>query len=89
MKINFKELHLASAWHEKEILESRKCGCFYCLSIFSPNKIEEWIEESKDSKRGLGKTAMCPNCGIDSVLPDSINQKITIELLKTMKEQYF
>jgi hypothetical protein len=54
-----------------------------------PSDIEEWIEEPSDCPRGLGKTALCPNCGIDAVLPDTIELSLTPELLKAMHEKYF
>lgn len=31
-----------------------RCGCFYCLAIFDPQEIEEWIEDEG------GDTALCP-----------------------------
>jgi hypothetical protein len=30
---------------QKEILRSEKCGCFYCLEIFSPDEITDWHGE--------------------------------------------
>ncbi len=89
MKIDYNKIHSKCGWHEKAILESKVCGCFYCLSIFPPNKITEWIEEDKDCPRGVGKTAVCPNCDIDSVLPDDIGHKITLDLLEKMQEEFF
>jgi hypothetical protein len=38
------------------------CGCFYCLKIFNPNEITEWINDKSEI------TATCPHCGIDSVI---------------------
>jgi len=35
-------------------------GCFYCESTFHPSEIAEWTDQ--------GLTAVCPCCGIDSVL---------------------
>ena len=62
--------------------KSRLCGCFYCLSTFTSDEITEWITDS------LG-TACCPNCGIDSVLPDSEEYPITEEFLSEMKRVWF
>lgn len=31
-----------------------RCGCFYCLAIFDPQEIGEWIEDEG------GDTALCP-----------------------------
>ena len=61
---------------------SKLCGCFYCLSTFSPDEITDFIPDS------LG-TARCPNCGIDSVLPDSEEYPLTKEFLSEMKRVWF
>lgn len=39
------------------------CGCFYCISIFSPQ--ERIIDDNSCDKYG---TAICPHCDTDSVL---------------------
>ena len=88
MNINFNKLHSECGWHEKEILKSKLCGCFNCLSIFKPIEITEWIEEPEDCPRGPGKTALCPKCDIDTVLPDTIEYELTEELLKEMQKKY-
>lgn len=54
--------HKSSSSHKIEILTTELCGCFYCGQTFLPTEIKEWIEEK------IGETAICPKCGIDSVL---------------------
>ena len=63
------------------------CGCFYCLKIFSPSEIEEWITANNDCDR-FG-TAICPFCEIDSVIGESSGFPITKEFLNAMKKYYF
>jgi hypothetical protein len=89
MEIDLNKIHSKSGWHEKDILNSKICGCFYCLNIFSPNEIQDWVEEPEDCPRGSGKTALCPNCGIDAVLPDNIEHEITKELLEDLHKEFF
>ncbi|WP_321992642.1 cytoplasmic protein [Marispirochaeta aestuarii] len=84
MEIDYKEIHKKSSSHEQDIKNSKICGCFYCLNIFSPEEIDEWWDEKSGSK-----TATCPKCGIDAILPDSIGHEITEELLEEMKKKYF
>lgn len=55
--------------------ENTKCGCFYCLKIFEPKEIEEYIEDDNELDR-YG-TAICPYCGIDSVISESSGYPIT------------
>lgn len=88
MKINLAKIHSKCGWHEKEILRSKICGCFNCLNMFPPTDITEWIEELKDCPRGSGKTAVCPICDIDTVLPDTIETRLTVELLRAMQNEY-
>lgn len=68
--------------HHRAILEqSEKCGCFYCLAIFAPAEIEDWIDG--------GDTAQCPRCGIDAVIGDDCGVPITPEFLEKMKTHWF
>lgn len=74
--------HEFSSNHKEQILKDEKCGCFFCLRIFNPNEIVDWIEDEKG-------TAICPYCDIDSVIGESSGYPITKEFLKKMKEYYF
>jgi NAD-dependent SIR2 family protein deacetylase len=78
MKYLIDILHDFSSNHIS-LLKNNKCKCFYCLKSFHSNEIEEWIDKEE--------TALCPYCGIDSVLPESIN--ITEEILKEMNKYWF
>ena len=71
--------------HREEVIRSETCGCFYCLSIFQPNEIKEWIDRGE----GIGQTAMCPKCGIDSVIGSSSSFPITKEFLEKMHSYWF
>ena len=68
--------------HKNELLKDKICGCFYCLEIFSPTVIEMWLNE------GDG-TAICPYCGIDSIIGESSNYEITKEFLDEMNKYWF
>lgn len=74
--------HEFSSNHKEQILKDEKCGCFFCLRIFNPNEIVDWIEDEKG-------TAICPYCDIDSVIGESSGYPITKEFLKKMKEYWF
>lgn len=63
-----------------EILASKVCGCFYCLGMFSPDEIDWWLNDG---------TAMCPKCGIDSVIGSASGLPITSEFLTKMKVHWF
>ena len=53
-----------SSFNRKSLQEDLICGCFYCLEIFNPKELEEWEGKKED-------TAICPRCGIDSVIGKS------------------
>ena len=64
-KDEYQLAHKYSESNEKDVRNSKKCGCFFCFKTFSPEEITEWLSDKN------GRTALCPYCGIDSVLPDS------------------
>lgn len=80
--IDYIKAHEFSAGHRKLLLQDRKCGCFYCLKIFAPKEISSWIED-------VGGTAICPYCGIDSVIGEHSGYPITREFLEQMRQYWF
>ena len=68
--------------NEDLLSESSVCGCFYCLKIFEPREIKFWIKDRD------GRTATCPYCSIDSVLPGN-RVDLSEEFLKQMHERWF
>jgi hypothetical protein len=64
-----------------ELERSEICGCFYCMTIFPPEKIVEWIDD--------GQSAMCSNCPVDSVIGSASGYPITKEFLERMHAHWF
>ena len=81
-----REAHAHSSNHRVEIAQSTLCGCFYCGSRFSPAEIVEWVHEDPD---GRGQTALCPKCGIDSVISDKSGFDPSPAFLARMKAYWF
>lgn len=82
--------HIAAAHqhcirHQAAILASGRCGCFYCLATFPPTAIRTWVPEH----RPRGRTALCPHCGIDSVIGSASGYPITAEFLSQMQQHWF
>ena len=73
--------HQFSKNNKDTLLKDKVCGCFYCLKIFEPSEIQGWVDENK--------TAICPYCGIDSIISESSGLSITEEFLKEMNEYWF
>jgi hypothetical protein len=84
-------VHQRSLNHREAVLASRQCGCFYCLALFGPDEIGEWIPEPGPDRSLIpGATGLCPSCGIDAVLPDSIpGAPLTRALLAEMNAHWF
>ena len=85
-KPNHISAHPHSSSHRNELLASDVCGCFYCLEIYSPAEITEWVDEDDE---GIGRTALCAKCGIDSVIGSSSGYPMTNEFLKQMQDYWF
>ena len=41
------------------------CSCYNCVRTFSPSEIMDWTDQ--------GRTAICPLCGLDAVLPGQVD----------------
>ena len=75
-----KMLHARSMNNRGALLDSRERGCFFCIKLFTPDKITEWVNE---------ETARCPFCNVDSVIPESHDYELDEILLLAMKEYWF
>ena len=73
--------HTGSDHHRDELRRSAECGCFYCLGIYPPDLIDEWVDD--------GQTALCPECGIDSVIGSASGYPIETDFLQRMREHWF
>ena len=69
--------------NETIISKSKQCGCYYCKTVFDSITIEEWTDEDLEER-----TALCPNCGVDAVIPDSF-PIINKDFLKALHEVAF
>ncbi len=67
--------------NKNELKNSKKCGCFYCLKVFSPQIITHFIDS--------GNTALCPFCEIDAVIGDASGYSVTKSFLQTMHDYWF
>ena len=77
--------HRSSSGHRAEVLGSELCGCFYCRQTFRPTEIEDWVDEVYD----VGTTALCPRCGVDSVIGSGSGVALTPEFLREMHNYWF
>lgn len=80
--VDVDRIHVLSFENEHAVLKSKMCGCFYCMKVFDSNMITEWVDDQN------ARTALCPYCGVDAVLPDS-TVILSDELLTRMYEKWF
>lgn len=73
--------HKASSNHRHILRDSKLCGCFYCLDIFDYKNIQDWCDDDN--------TALCPSCGIDSVIGSASGYLVSKEFLAKMHEYWF
>jgi hypothetical protein len=76
-----RDAHVHSSKHRAEISSSIICGCFYCEKTFQAREIVDWTDD--------GQTALCPKCGIDSVIGSASGFPVTQEFLHQMCEHWF
>lgn len=81
-----RDAHKHSSNHREEVLNSGRCGCFHCCATFSPQSISEWTDEADD---GQGQTALCPKCGIDSVIGENAGFDLSAAFLQKMRSFWF
>ena len=90
------DAHAFSSRHSDSLKKDKQCGCFYCITVFSPKEITEWLtEKNLTAKKQDGwvaydqKTALCPFCGVDAIIGESSGYPITKEFLKEMHNYWF
>jgi len=86
MKEEIIAAHKFSSNHKEQLTKDEKCGCFYCLKIFDTREITEWRYCINGDPGG---TALCPFCGIDSIIGESSGYPITESFLKEMYDYWF
>lgn len=79
--------HKYSSNNQPALQEDYRCGCFYCGRIFDPAEIDEYLVADNPIDN-LG-TAVCPYCGIDSVIGESSGFPIENDFLQEMNRYWF
>lgn len=76
-----KRLHAYSSHNKSLIDTSQKCYCFYCKTVMDSREIKKYTDD--------GQTAICPECGMDSIIPDSIGETIDETVISEMNDYWF
>ena len=83
---NYNEARACATNNKKQLLESEKCGCFYCLAILKPNLINKWKDKDNSNQEN---TAICPYCNKATIIGDASGYKITLQFLHGMYKTFF
>jgi hypothetical protein len=76
------EAHPHCTNNRPELDASDVAGCFYCLEVFEPETVVEWVDSDD--------TAICPKCGIDSVIGSASGYPVSDrQFLTRMHEKWF
>ena len=90
-RADLESIHRFSSRHRHLFPASEQAGCFYCLATFDPKEVEDWVDgeqlETGDTADGI--TALCPKCGIDSVIPSAAPVRFDATLLPEMHAYWF
>lgn len=70
--------HKLCSNNKESLLKSANCGCFYCEKIFPAAEVTELV----------GGHAICPHCGIDSIIGDNATE-ISKKFLREMHDYWF
>lgn len=76
-----------SSGNWSELCRSTICGCYHCGHIFLVNEIYDWI--GLDGRNADRATAICPFCGVDSVIPESSEYPLQKDFLEVMKDHWY
>jgi len=75
--------HRHSSNHRVELERSDICGCFYCCRTCTTHEVDEWLQDE-------GGTALCPHCGVDSLIGSASGYPVADEqFLRAMHARWF
>lgn len=75
-------LHKFCTDNKSLILSQEQAACFHCKQFIKSEDISEYWDQ--------GKTAVCPKCGVDALIPKIIDSiQISKSTLESMCKFYF
>ncbi len=85
MAIDHKLTELQKHTHnnEIEILHSKTCSCIFCRQHYDARAVNDWVNDER------GMSAICPECGMDTVIGDNGGEPLDKETLKALNLAFF
>ena len=81
MTIDLNAAHKHSFHNRESIRSSSRCGCFFCRKTFAATDISSFVDDEN--------TALCPKCGINSVIGDASGASLTETFLSQINKHWF
>ena len=75
--------HSHTIRNRNEINQSECCHCISCTKSYPSPIVMDFIKD------GDGETALCPYCGVDSVIGDACSLLLNPEILKALNKRWF
>lgn len=72
--IDIKDAADEAIYNASKIKKDTICSCYCCCSTYTGENIQEYIDNER--------TALCPVCGIDAVIPEKIEEEKLEEMYK-------
>lgn len=69
--------------NDLEILQSHKCSCLFCRHTIDAREVQDWVSDEN------GVSAICPECGMDTLIGDASGLTFTKEELREINMKYF
>ncbi len=69
--------------NDLEILQSHKCSCLFCRHTIDAREVQDWVNDEQ------GVSAICPECGMDTLIGDASGYSFTKEELREINTTYF
>ena len=66
--------------NKTRIASSRQAGCYHCCKIYPAESVTLFTDN--------GQTAICPECGVDSVLGSASGIELTVENLEKINKEW-
>ena len=83
IKSKFAGLKARTHNNEIEILHSKTCSCIFCRQQYDARKVNDWVNDEN------GMSAICPECGMDTVIGDSGGEPLDKETLKALNLAFY
>lgn len=80
-KMQLENLHTYSTNNRRFVAISDKCYCFYCRACVDHSEIVDYLKDEQ--------TAVCPKCGIDSIIPDRIDETVDESIIAKLHAYWF